>query len=210
MQLRLTAIVVTGMLAVAIASEAKVDVNVNIGAPSVVVREVVPPPPPPVPPRRTVIIEDVPDFIYPSSLGFYVAVGVPYDLYYVDDYYYMYRDGLWHRSYDYGGPWKVIKGKRVPYGLRRHRIDTIRHHRDREYVIYQRDRDHYRGRHFRPDHDWKERRKHEHREWKEDRKQEKREWKEERKREREDWRDERHHEREDWREDRDRHRRGRE
>lgn len=182
------------------ASAANVDVRVNLGGPPVVVREVAPPPPP----TRTVIIEDIPEFVYPDPLGFYVAIGVPYDLFYLDGYYYMFRDRKWHRGYDYNGPWKVVREKHVPYGLRKHKFETIRHHRDREYVIYKQDHERYRGRHFRPDHEWKERRKFEKHDYKEERKQDKREYKEERKREHQELKDDRRHGRDDRHEDRSR------
>ena len=62
------------------------DMNVNIGngggrqpAPVIVPAPVVVPPPAPV----YVDVEAPPEFIIPSALGFYVAVGVPYDLFYI-------------------------------------------------------------------------------------------------------------------------------
>jgi hypothetical protein len=179
------------LLAAPVTHASNVDVNINLGAPPpVIVRE-------PAPPQRTVIIEDVPEFVYPPALGYYVAVGTPYDLFYLGGTYYLFRNGVWHRGHDYSGPWKVIRGKHVPYGLRKHRLETIRHHRDREHVVYQRDRDRYRGKHFRPDHEWKERQKREHREYKEDR----REFKEHRRGERDDYKEHRRQEREEWRDD---------
>jgi YXWGXW repeat-containing protein len=155
---------------------AEVNVNVHVGVPAPVV--VAPPPPP----ARTVIIEDIqepPDFILPSPLGFYVAVGLPYDLVYIDSTYYMYRDNGWYRAPHYRGPWKMVKYRHLPPGLRRHKLERVRYYRDEEYHVYQRERDHYRGRHFRPEKEWKEHRKEE----KERRKEEKRWEKEERKRE---------------------------
>lgn len=160
-----------------------VDLNIHVGNPSqpppppppqqVIVREVAPPPPP-----RTVVIEEDVNFIYPESLGFYVAVGVPYDLFYVRSNYYMYRDGAWLRSASSRGPWIVMRQRELPPGLRRHQIERIRAYRNAEYDLYRRDRDHYRGRHFvSSKEEWKERRKEDKERWKE----EKREEKEERK-----------------------------
>jgi len=182
---RFQAVMVGLLLTTTTAHASNVDVRVNLGTPPpVVVREAAPPP------TRTVIVEDVPDFVYPPSLGFYVAVGYPHDLFFLDGFYYLYRDNVWHRSYEHNGPWKAIKYKSVPYGLRKHKYETIRNYRAREYALYQRDRDHYRGKHFRPDHEWQERRKHERNEYKDHRKAEQREYKEHRKDDRNEWKEE--------------------
>lgn len=152
-----------------------VDLNVHIGEPGRVVvpaPQVVVPAPVMVPAPPQVVVEQSIDFVYPDSLGFYVAVGVPYDLFFYDNKYYLFRDGNWHRGNSYRGPWVVVRDRRLPPGLRRHTIDRIRHYRDSEYVVYQRDRDHYRGRHFRADKARKEA-------WKEERREEKERWKEE-------------------------------
>jgi hypothetical protein len=201
-------VVLAGLLFVTEAAQASnVDVNINLGAPPpVVVREVAPQ-------QRTVIIEDVPDFVYPPALGFYVAVGTPHDLFFFGGNYYLFREGRWHRGYDYNGPWTVIREKNVPYGLRKHRFETIHQHRDREYATYQREHDRYRGKHFRPDREWQERRKHERNEYKERERSERREFKEQRKSEREEIRDHRkfeHEERKNDRQGHEKHGRGRE
>ena len=154
------------------AADVGVGVDIHIGnrPPAIAV-------PVPAPPIQ-VVIEEPPIFIYPPSLGFYVAVGVPYDIFFVDNYYYLYRGNAWYRAPGYNGPWVGVRHKRLPPGLRRHKHDRIVRIRDVEYRRYQDDRDHYRGRHFRPDkHEMKERRKEEKREMKEERK----EMKEERK-----------------------------
>jgi hypothetical protein len=71
----------------------------------------------------------------------------------------------------------------LPPGIRKHRIEQIRSYRDREYRVYRNDRDHYRGRNFRPDHErkkeLKEERRHDKEEMKEDRRRDKEERKEE-------------------------------
>ncbi len=41
----------------------------------------------PVPPPQPVVLDEPPQFIVPQDLGLRVAVGVPYDLYYVGDSY---------------------------------------------------------------------------------------------------------------------------
>ena len=178
---RLGMVLVPAALALASAASAGnvgVDVNLHIGnQPQQVV---VPAPPPtqvivrePAPPEMVAIEDDV-DFVYPSQLGFYVAVGLPYDLFYVRNNYYLFRDGRWFRASGSRGPWVTARYRELPPGLRRHNIERIRAYRSDEYDIYRRDRDQYRGRHFmtRRD-DWKEHRKAEKERWKEVRSEEK-------------------------------------
>jgi hypothetical protein len=182
--------------ATAFASNVGVDVNIRVGDPPrpVVVHE------PAHPPRAVVVHEPVYpahhevdvsgeiQFILPGALGFYVAVGHPHDLFYVQNRYYLVRDGRWYRSHYSRGPWVVVARHDLPEKLRRHKLHKIRHYRDQEYVVYRRDRDGYRGRHFRAGHevvkehrrDDKEHRKYEKRMEKEERKYEKRLEKEER------------------------------
>ncbi len=156
-----------------------VDLNLHLGnQPQVVI------PAPGAPPQAQVIvsepappvIEDDVDFVYPTELGFYVAVGVPYDLFYVRNNYYLFRDGRWFMASGSHGPWGAARYRELPPGLRRHTIDRIRAYRRAEYDIYRHDRDHYRGRHFMTRRD----------EWKEHRKAEKERWKEARREEREE------------------------
>lgn len=179
------------LFAVATASSAlgETNVNVNIGVPAP--RVVVPPPlPAPLPPPRVVvsgppavIFEVEPFFLAPSRLGFYVGVDTPYDIIFSSDYYYLYYGNSWYRSRHHNGPWVDVPYRRLPPGIRRHRINEIRSYRDREYRVYRDERDHYRGRSYRPDHD----RKHE---LKEERRHDKEEWKDERRRDKEDRKEE--------------------
>lgn len=183
-----------------------VDINVHVGdqpRPVVVQEPVLLPPP-----QDVTVSGDI-QFILPGALGFYVAVGYPHDLFYVRNSYYLYREGRWHRSNYSRGPWVVIARNDLPIDIRRHKLNRIRHYRDQEYVVYRRDRDHYRGKHFRSGRDeWKEHkrvdrddRKQEKRFEKEERKQEKRFEKEERKQEKRFEREERGHHRGEGRHD---------
>ncbi|HEY6839408.1 MAG TPA: hypothetical protein VI389_11740 [Geobacteraceae bacterium] len=192
------------------ASNVGVDVNLHFGnQPQIIVPAPAPPPPPqiimPAPPPQVIVREPAPpavvtidndvDFVYPSRLGFYVAVGVPYDLFYVRGNYYLFRDGLWFCAADSRGPWVAARYRELPPGLRRNTIERIRSYRTAEYDVYRRDRDHYRGRHFiTPRESWKEERRAEKERWKEARREEKeyqkemrRAEKEERKAEKEEW-----------------------
>jgi hypothetical protein len=164
MRIRIIAVVIL-LTTQAASARAGVNLNVNIGAPPAVV--VAPPPapvpPPPLPPQPQVMIESRPDFIFSPSLGFYVSVGIPYDIVYLNQNYYLYSSGAWYVAPSCQGPW-VATQRRLPPGLRRFRYDQIRHYRDREYALYQRDRDHYRGRWHRPEGEWRKERRDGHRE----------------------------------------------
>jgi len=168
-----------------------VDLNIHLGnqPPQVVV-------PAPAPPVQVVAIDEDVNFVYPERLGFYVAVGVPYDLFYVGNSYYIWRDGRWFSARGSRGPWVATRHRDLPPGLRRHRLERIREYRRAEYDNYRRDREHYRGRHFMAGkEEWKEQRKAE----KEYRKDEKRAEKEYRKEERRAEKEERKH----WKHDND-------
>jgi hypothetical protein len=159
-------------------ARAEVNVNISVGVP-----------------LPQVVLPAPPEFIYPPALGFYVAVDVPYDIFLVRGTYYLYRDNGWYRARHYSGPWRVVEHRHLPPGLRKHSYDRIRYYRDDEYRSWSHDRKHYKGRYFRPEKDWKERRKWEKERWKEERKRDKDEWRDDRGRGRDEHRDDRHRER---------------
>lgn len=180
---RLAAVLVPAALALsgsaACAGNVGVDVNLHFGnqPQQIVVPAPVAPSPAPVfiiePPAVVTIEEDV-DFVYPAQLGFYVAVGVPYDLFYARNNYYLFRDGRWFIARRSRGPWVASRLRDLPPGLRRHSIERIRDYRRAEHDIYRHDRDHYRGRHFMTGkEEWKELRKAEKEQAKEARREEK-------------------------------------
>lgn len=119
------------LLQAAPAAWAGISFNINVGGPPVV-------------------IEQPPDFLYPAELGFGVAVGVPYDMFYFSGIYYINRGGGWYRTSYYGGDWVRVRYRELPPDLRRYKMGRIHEYRDREYRVYTRDRDHYRGRYYRP------------------------------------------------------------
>lgn len=151
-------------------AESNVSVHIGVGVP---VGPPPPPPPPPVyqgPPR---VVFDVPPlFLAPSQLGFYVGVDMPHDLVLISGVYYLFQGDRWYRAHHYNGPWVRTYYKNLPPQVRRYKVATIRDYRDREYRVYHGNRDHYRGRHFRPgerrDH-WKDERRPKREEWKHDR-----------------------------------------
>ena len=97
------------------------------------------------------VVSQPPLFLYPQDLGFYTAVGVPFGLFYVDNYYYAPRGGVWYGAPHYNGPWYYIKPGHLPPGLVKHRYRDVIYRRDAEYRNYMRDRDHYRGQKYHPD-----------------------------------------------------------
>lgn len=156
-----------------------VDLNVHIGDEPqevIVVRE------PSHHHHRDFYVEEDVQFILPGALGFYVAVGLPYDLFYVGKKYYLYRDGYWHRAHHSRGPWVIVSHRDLPPGLRKHKIDRLRYYRDEEHEVYRRDEENYRGRHFRSNkEEWHEQRGEENRGGSEQRQEENRAEKKERK-----------------------------
>ncbi len=110
-------------------------------------------------PGPRIVLSIHPDFIMPPSLGFYVAVGTPYDLYRVNNNYYVFHNNAWYRGAYYNGPWRAVDYQQLPQSLRRHNHEQIRAIRDEEYRQYHDNRDSYRGKHFKPDKAWKEQRK---------------------------------------------------
>jgi hypothetical protein len=113
------------------AAQAGVSFNINVGGPPIVVSQ-------------------PPDFLYPPELGFGVAVGVPYDMFYLGGTYYVFRGGGWYRTSVIGGPWIQVGPGSLPPVFRRYNMGRIHAFRDREYRSYSRDRGHYRGRSFSP------------------------------------------------------------
>jgi hypothetical protein len=100
-----------------------------------------------------VVIHDPPLFIFPPALGFFAAIGIPYDLFYIDQRYYLHHGNNWYGSSRYNGPWGSMRYDRLPQALQKHRYDDIMRGRDREYGNYQKDRNRYQGRVFRPQRD---------------------------------------------------------
>lgn len=138
----------------AYAGDVGVDLNIHLGdqPQPVYVRE-----PRHQHPAPMFLVEDDVEFILPGALGFFVAIGLPYDLFYTGNTYYLFREGSWHRSMHRQGPWVVVRHRDLPPGLRKHKLERIRQYRDAEYEIYSRDHEHYRGKHFRSGkEEWKE------------------------------------------------------
>lgn len=166
------ALIVTLLIVSAQATDVGVDINLSFGNRPKPAEAIVVPPPPPAP---LIVVDEPPEFVSLPGIGFYAAIGVPYDLFYLSNNYYLFRGNAWYRAPYFNGPWTVVKHKSLPPGLRRHKYERIVYLRDEEYRHFRDDRDHYRGRFFRPEKAWKEERKEARERWKEERKWEKEE-----------------------------------
>lgn len=76
-------------------AQADIGFSINVGGPEIVVSQ-------------------PPDFLYPPGLGFGVAVGVPYDMFYLDGTYFVFRGGGWYRTSYYGGDWVRVRTRCQP------------------------------------------------------------------------------------------------
>lgn len=110
------------------------------------------------PPReeQPITLPQAPEFLFPKDLGFGVAVGVPYDIFYLSGVYYTLRSNTWYRSSSYRGPWTLLRLSQLPPQFRKHKLATIHQLRNREFEIFWKNKDHYQGRYFRPDKETKE------------------------------------------------------
>jgi hypothetical protein len=97
---------------------AQVNVNVHIGEP------------PPV------VVYNPPTMILMPEPQMYVAVGVPYDIYFVSGRYYYLHGSHWFWGPGYGGPWTYVAVERLPPGLRKYKVKQLHSFRDREYRVY--------------------------------------------------------------------------
>src|SRR5215831_20010063 len=97
---------------------AQVSVNVHIGQP------------PPV------VVYSPPTMVLLPEPQTYVAVGVPYDIYFVGGRYYYLHGNHWFWGPGYGGPWTYVAVERLPPGLRRYKVKQLREFREREYRAY--------------------------------------------------------------------------
>jgi hypothetical protein len=140
------------------ASNVDFSVGINIGnQPRVAVPVPVAPPATPVYAPPPVVIDEPPEFIAPPELGFYAAVGVPYDLFFVGSRYYLCRGNAWYAAPNYNGPWVSVRYKTLPWSLRRYPSERVRYFRDAGYRHYREGGNPYWERHhFHPEKRWKD------------------------------------------------------
>jgi hypothetical protein len=129
-----------GSVSPALAGNVGFDLNVHVSSPL------------PAP----IIVDAPPLFLVPPALGFQVAVDIPYDMFRLDGRYYLSKGNAWFVAPGYDGPWTGIRRDRLPRRLAGRRVADIIALRDEEYRHYKRDRDHYRGRAYRPERSRKE------------------------------------------------------
>ena len=109
---------------------AEVNINVNIGAPP------------------AVVVQERPTMIYLAEPAMYVAVGVPYDIFFMSGRYYYFHGGNWFFAAGYGGPWVHVVHTSLPPGLRKYKVVQLRDFREREYRVYKVQGPKFKGKHF--------------------------------------------------------------
>ena len=113
-----------------VAASAQVNVNINIGAP------------PPV------VVRARPTMVYLPEPAAYVAVGIPYDIYFVTGRYYYLHGNDWFWAQGYNGPWVYVSYNSLPPGLRKYRVERLHEFREREAKAYAVQGPGFKGKHF--------------------------------------------------------------
>ena len=101
-------------------------------------------------PGQPPAISAPPEFLFPAKLDFGVAVGVPYDMMYLDKEYYLWHAGAWYRSSTYRGPWRELGYSQLPPELRKQPLAKIRDLRNKEFKTFWKEKEGYQGKRFRP------------------------------------------------------------
>jgi hypothetical protein len=101
-----------------VSASTQVNVNINIGAP------------PPV------VVKTRPTMVYLAEPAAYVAVGIPYDIYFVTGRYYYLHGNDWFWAQGYNGPWVYVSYNSLPPGLRKYRVERLHEFRERESKAY--------------------------------------------------------------------------
>jgi len=97
-----------------------------------------------------IIVAEPPLFLAPPTLGFQVAVGVPYDMFLINGLFYLHNGGTWHIASGYNGPWTAVEHRHLPPGLAKRRVRDVLALRDAEYENYRKDKNRYGGKAYRP------------------------------------------------------------
>ena len=111
-------------------AQAQVNINVHIGEP------------PPV------VVYSPPTMVLLPEPETYVAVGVPYDIYFVSGRYYYLQGGHWFWGPGYSGPWTYVAFEGLPPGLRKFKVKQLHEFREREYRVYKTNGPKFRGTYF--------------------------------------------------------------
>lgn len=91
-----------------------------------------------------------PRMVYADRLGLYVVVGIPYDMCYLQNSYYLFRDGCWYRGRSSRGPWVMVSHRDLPRSLRNQRIEGVRDYRYAWQRRFGNERNYYNGRNVVP------------------------------------------------------------
>jgi hypothetical protein len=97
-----------------------------------------------------IIVDEPPLFLVPESLGFHVAVGVPYDMFHIEGSFYLCKQEMWYVAPSYSGPWQLTRRDRLPPGLAKRRYADVIALRNEEYRYFQQDPAHYKNKSYRP------------------------------------------------------------
>jgi hypothetical protein len=116
------------------------NINVNVGGGHTA----------PAPVMVPIMVEAPPLFLLPATLGFHVAVGIPYDMFRINNRFYVFHGQGWYMGSHYNGPWTAVSYDHLPRGLRKHTHTTMISYRDAEYRHYEKNRKNYRGKSYRP------------------------------------------------------------
>ena len=113
-----------------VSASTQVNVNINIGAP------------PPV------VVKARPTMVYLAEPAAYVAVGIPYDIYFVTGRYYYLHGNDWFWAQGYNGPWVYVSYNALPPGLRKYRVERLHEFRERESKAYVSQGPAFKGKYF--------------------------------------------------------------
>ena len=86
-------------------AEPQFQVNINIGPPA------------------PVVVEAPPHMLFLNDPGVYVAVGIPYDVFFFSGHYYYLHGNNWFWGPGYRGPWTYVEYRSLPPGLRNRPIE---------------------------------------------------------------------------------------
>jgi len=111
-------------------AESQVHVNINIGPPA------------------PVVVEAPPHMLFLDDPGVYVAVGIPYDVFFFGGQYYYLHGNNWFWGSGYRGPWTYVEYRSLPPGLRKYQVARLREYREREYRSYKVQGEKFKGKHF--------------------------------------------------------------
>jgi hypothetical protein len=91
--------------------------------------------------------------VYLAEPAAYVAVGIPFDIFFVGGHYYYLHGNDWFWGPGYNGPWVVVERRSIPPGLVKYKIERLHEFREREYHVYKVQGPAYKGKHFDADED---------------------------------------------------------